>query len=153
MWSINETSYKRHIRILSNRPVSLIVEPESSPLTLWYSGGQFPSVLSFNSIKQIIETSDDILDMEIEGAKLSRNPTNIGTFIRFLFAIYRVWFSAMVTMKVFNKKVEIRKMLRYALRRLQSEGKICDTEICACNGFYELCPFRRNSRTARRRFY
>ena len=57
--------------MLRNRPVSLVVEPESSTLPLWYSGGEFPSILSFNSIKQIIQTSDDILDSEIERAMIS----------------------------------------------------------------------------------
>ena len=81
LWAINHTSYKKHMNMLIDGPSSLIIEPESSTLPLWYSGGEFPVLLSYNSIKQLIETSDDILASEIESAKLSRNEDAIGNQI------------------------------------------------------------------------
>ena len=67
--------------MLIDGPSSLVIEPESNTLPLWYSGGEFPVLLSYNSIKQLIETSNDILATEIESAKFNRNEDAIGSKI------------------------------------------------------------------------
>ena len=67
--------------MLIDGPSSLVIEPESNTLPLWYSGGEFAVLLSYNSIKQLIETSNDILATEIESAKFNRNEDAIGSKI------------------------------------------------------------------------
>ena len=149
LWAINHTSYRKHMNMLNDGPSTLVIEPESSTLPLWYSGGEFPVLLSFNSIKQLIETSNDILTAEIENAKLTRDEDNIGKANTLILNVTYHIFSAQVALKVVDRTIQIRQLLRDALRKLKLENKHCDRDTCVCNGFYTHCTFRRNARRSR----